>query len=350
MSGNEQPNTSSSRDCRRRIWHMRAIVAASALFLAVVLSIWMVLEFAVDDTWFGTVTAFGPRWVLAFPLAALFVVALKVSRAATAILTLSAVIFVGPVLDVRFPFRAGTQPPSGGALRIATYNAARLPEPGILQEVAEGEGVALIACQEWPPTAAGPRAIGNSWHSVTRGGLLIASQHPVGVVGELRSEFDPWRTVALACELQLAGRSWRIVCVHLATPRPGLEAVRQHGLAGTKELDRWNRLRSDESRRVRTWCDELNADIVLGDFNMVESSVIYRRDWSTKTNSFSTAGSGLGWTKVTPWLGGVRIDHILCNRKMSVQRAKLSPAHGSDHRPLVAAIGLSDDTSVLASQ
>jgi endonuclease/exonuclease/phosphatase family metal-dependent hydrolase len=350
MSGNEHSRAASVQVGRRRIWLKRTIVAASALLLAVVLSLWMVLEFAVDATWFGTLVAFGPRWILAFPLGALFFVATKVSRAATAILTLSAVIFVGPVLDVRFPFRAGTQPPSGGALRIATYNAARLPDPGILQEVAEGEGVALIACQEWPPTAAGRRAIGNSWHSVTRGGLLIASQHPVGFVGELRSAFDPWRTVALACELQLAGRSWRIVCVHLATPRPGLDAVRQHGLAGTKELDRWNRLRSDESRRVRTWCDELDADIVLGDFNMVESSVIYRRDWGTRTNAFAIAPSGLGWTKVTPWLGGVRIDHILCDRKMSVQRATLSPAHGSDHRPLVASIGLSDDTSVLASQ
>jgi endonuclease/exonuclease/phosphatase family metal-dependent hydrolase len=226
---------------------------------------------------------------------------------------------------------------SGDELRVMTCNVGGRDDFSRLLAIIEREQPAIVACQEWPAGVEWPQSTSAKWHVAHHGGLLIASRFPLTQIAHLQSPTDAWRTLALACELQTNGAACRCVCLHLPTPRSGLEAVLQRGVRGRGELDAVNRLRCHESLLTAEWIQSQQAVLVLGDFNMPQESRLYARDWTPWHNAFDCAGRGFGWTKRTR-AGGVRIDHVLAAPQWHCPRAWIGGDAGSDHRPLLAAL------------
>ncbi len=83
--------------------------------------------------------------------------------------------------------------------------------------------------------------------------------------------------------------------------------------------------------------------IVLGDFNMTESQVVYGELTQTLLDAHKEVGSGLGNTR-TP-LRGIgpatwRIDFVFYTSDFQALSTDLGAFGGSDHRPVVAELAL----------
>lgn len=323
----------SAKASQRSRWLRACVLVVACITLVASLVAWWILAVTVDRYWFGTVLAFGPRWVLLVPVLTLLPFALLFDRYAVALLVLSAAIVIGPVMDCRWHWPRRSS--EARTLRVMTCNLGGQRGFSRLVTQIERESPMVIACQEWPAGTNWPFATPGEWHVVQSGGLLIASRYPNVQIDTLTSPTDTWRTLALACELQTDHGTWRCVCLHLPTPRSGLEAVLHRRWQGIPALNSINRLREAESRLTTDWARSVGAEVVLGDFNMPPESQLLIRDWTAFRNAFSCLGQGFGHTKRTrAW--GARIDHVLATSHWAFAEAWVGSEIGSDHRPLIA--------------
>ena len=78
-----------------------------------------------------------------------------------------------------------------------------------------------------------------------------------------------------------------------------------------------------------------------GDFNLPPDSPMLAPLRRRFRDAFAEAGRGYGYTYPSrlPW---VRIDHILAGRHWTIDRCRVGPDLGSDHRPLIAEAVLAD--------
>lgn len=337
------------RNAGSRRWLLWANVGALNYSLVVV-AVALLLHTMGDRWWFATVLLYSPRWIWGLPLLILLPGALWLRRRALVPLVIAAAIVVGPIMGWRLPIlRAAAA--EGEAIRVLTCNVQG-GETACqrLAELVLAEQPDIVALQEcsadvefsWPP----------GWHVLREGSLLIASPHHLSqpqhsLRRHPRSEWPP--TNALYCRVEAPARSIGFCCVHLQTPRPGLEQV----------LDRWTivaparswmlrdetQYRRWESEELEAWLAEFGGPmIVAGDFNTPVESAIYRAVWGRQANAFDVAGMGFGYTKYSDkrgWSYGTRIDHILFDREMiDCRECRVGKDVGSDHRPLIAELAI----------
>lgn len=326
----------------------RILAVLVALYLASVLLVWALLRFQADVWWPATLILFGPRWVWALPLAVLAPLAALRDRRLLAPLAAAAVVVAFPIMGLTAALsrRAVAAPSSPEAppprrLRLMTYNVGEGVSNGadlfrMMAEVSPD----VVAIQECGAvTRVAHRQPGERYSIIGHGELCLLSRFPI----EKKEAMDPQAIRALGGTgslvryvVHLPGGDVSLVNVHLATVREGLDAVLAHGLAGVPALKENLATRSAMSAMARSFVDRADQPLLLaGDFNLPTDSAIYRRDWSSFANAFSTAGNGLGTTKRTRWFG-VRIDHILLGPGWSCERAFIGPHLNGDHRPVVA--------------
>ena len=117
--------------------------------------------------------------------------------------------------------------------------------------------------------------------------------------------------------------------------------VTRRGIFGEEEIRKNNQHRSELSRLVHGWVDELaGPTIVAGDMNQPAESYFFRRDWSSWRDAYATVGFGYGHTWFSSW-HGLRIDHILVDQHWRVTSCHVAGTTGGDHRPLVADLAFS---------
>jgi vancomycin resistance protein VanJ len=319
----------------------RRTMAACWAYAAAMASLVVLISLLGDSWWPPTVLLFGPRWAWALPLMILAPLAVAMRPKALWPLLLASALIVGPLLGYCVPWRAylHRSPVGLARVRVLTCNvqgkyanvvslveliASSRPDIVLLQECPGGDNLsALFRSPEW--------------HLRFESGLGLASRFPIGSV-EVRPLHEPtWGGGWIGrYELRSPFGPVHVFCVHLATPREGLEALLREKWRGIPALrakieERWH-----ESEVASRWVAESTAPVLLaGDFNMPVESAIYRRYWSRYSNAFSEAGSGFGHTKFTRW-HGIRIDHILAGRGWICRRCRVGSDVGSDHRPLIA--------------
>lgn len=309
------------------------------LILLGAVTAWAILSSLVDRHWLGTLVAFAPRWLLLAPVAALLPLAAFYSRGAVAVLALAGVVVLGPVMDLSVPWRRfGPEWRSAGQVRVLSCNVGGRADFESLGRLAQQQRVAVVACQEWPGGVAWPGEP-DEWHVAQDGSLLIASRYPLSGVAVLISPTEAWRRLALACDLQTEAGTLRCASIHLLTPREGLEAFLRRDPDAPARLTAVNQARSNDSLLVRQWIEQQGVSVVLGDFNMVEESRLYARDWGAWDNAFSHSGWGYGPTRFTRKLS-VRIDHVVSRPPGTSTRCWVGPDVGSDHRPVIADLRL----------
>lgn len=307
----------------------------SVVLLAGALVQLAVIRLAGDAWWLGTIMLFAPRWPLLAPIALVAATHAVLRSKWLAVDLMAALVVAGPVMGLGVSF-GGAAPADIGALKVMTAN---IGGADLAQLRAEIDRVRpdVVALQECNPTVVA-RVFGSSWQTVVAHNLCIASHFPTGPAEALPADqLGRNGNVALRTEIDAPQGKFWVVCLHLETPRWGLEelAVTRRGLIGVPELVANTHRRAHESEVVRKWTDEVSGPLITaGDFNMPVESRIYGKYWARFTNAFAKVGSGYGHTKLTRW-HGVRIDHVLL-RDLDPIACVNGDDFGGDHRPVVA--------------
>lgn len=310
------------------------------LYAAAVVAATLLLWLTGDEWWLGTVLCFGPRWVLLAPLLVVLLSLFWNWRRRLPPLIVAVVAF--PFwLGFEYPWGA-TDPQTAVPFRVITFNTGGAKEPSrefmdwaieqkpdvIIFEETDGDLMKVGFDPEW------------HW-SISNGGVVLASRHKIASVATLPPERQKHRGGCLCIDLEVEGRLVRVGCLHLPTPRDGMESLVHHDRRFVEAFAEEREHRLAASRQISDFLIRENGvDVVAGDFNLPVESRIYRESWGSMTNAFSTAGFGLGHTKCTRW-HGVRIDHVLVrDGGIRVTRASVGPECGSDHHPVVAELAL----------
>lgn len=216
------------------------------------------------------------------------------------------------------------------ALRAASYNMGGGPVD-VLEVMLwyENEGLDLLFTQESDVQTLRRSASQFGLSTVCHSRLCIVTQHDAEVS---TTKDRRWSSYAAAYKFCMHGECWPLVNVHLDTPRHALDEWLGKGSPA--------RIRQYlESRELESTVASLLADnphvVIAGDFNMTQSSVLYRRYWQRWANAFAVAGCGAGATKVSRLLA-VRIDHILYGGAWLAQSAWTREGFGGDHLPVRA--------------
>jgi len=315
-----------------------ATIAYLLLVVAAAIAVW----FLADRWWLATVFLFGPRWVLALPLAILIPAALLWDRPLLAPLFVSTLTVLGPVIGLHTGWRrlfVGPDPSQD--IRVMTFNTEggrgmSWTPTGVL----EGLEVDVAALQECAPAIAERVRALDGWHTDARAGACLISRFPILAVAQMdRDAFRDAGGAGLVVTYTLAvgDREIRLTNLHLDTPRKGLEAIRAGDVSeGAPILEGKSLLREFEHRFARRWVDTLAGPrLVAGDFNSPPESPMFRTHWGDWQNAFDLVGVGLGGTRLNGWIRA-RIDHILADDSWTVVRSWLGPDLGSDHAPLLA--------------
>ncbi len=359
------PNEQVKQMARHRHGRRGEFVLASLtwLYLAVVLSAWMILRSLGDSWWIATVMLFGPRWVIALPLVVLAPAALvshrKLLWPMAAIALIITILVIGFSLPIRRLLGNGSVPYD---LRVLSYNiGGGHVDPTELKILLDEIQPDIAALQECRLTEKNT-ALFSGWHIHLERGLCLASKFPILKV-ESRDRSDIYHLggsgAMVRYQIEWPHQTLYVVNLHLETPREGIQTMihqlrryahllRRRPFEGIKAMmndgfqessriiDAENFLRAFESKKAREWVDQTpNPILIMGDFNTPVDSVIYNTYWSDFANAFSEAGLGFGRTKRTGWFG-IRIDHVLAGSEWEYQRAWIGPHLDTDHRPMIA--------------
>jgi len=303
-----------------------------------------------DRWWLMTVVMFGPRWLILLPLLALLPMAFKLNKRMMIPLLVTAVIALGPIMGFRVGVRRWFGSPADSlTLRVATFNAGggntlRGPLSWVLNEI----DAEIVAVQECGPTLQQhiEQIPELSWYHHSDFQMCLLSRYPIRSVAQMDRE-----TLELAgasgfvirYAIEIGDTVVNVTSLHLDTPRQGLEGLRSGAVReGLGNLRSKEFTREIESRQGRSWVDGAKGPfIVLGDFNMPVESAIYQEYWGDLKNAFSQVGFGFGSTRFNGWIR-VRIDHVLLGDGWRAVKAFVGPKLGSDHRPMIAHVVLSE--------
>jgi endonuclease/exonuclease/phosphatase (EEP) superfamily protein YafD len=280
---------------------------------------------------------FGPTWVWALPLAGLIPLAVVFRFRALPTLVIGSVLVVGPVMGFRLPWRqVFAKETRGIRIRVLTCNVdSQNLDAAALARLLDESRPDIVALQEWSPEHAQPVFGQQGWHVRAGKGTCLASRFPIKHVEALTDQ-EGWRDFISRYDLDSPAGEVHFFNVHLATPRPGLEAVLAHRWRGIPDLKVNIALRQRESEQASQWVGRCAGPVLIaGDFNIPSESNIYRDWWDHYADAFAEVGLGLGYSKFTRWYG-IRIDHILADPGWHCRHCWVGLDVKSDHRPVIA--------------
>ncbi len=332
MSASPRPvPTRKASSSRLRRW----VVRTAAAYLGVALAAWATVDLGDRVPW-ATVFLFGPRWVIALPLAPVALAAVWArSRAAGWWLLATAVVVAVPVTGGVFRLGGAEREAGATRLRVLTCNTdGSALDVRRFATLLDDTRPDIVLTQESPPTGS-PPWLPRSWYVAAAGNrVTVASRFPVRLLAELGPGELGMPGAGARFAVRTESGELTVVNLHLPTPRDGLE-VALHRPTELGVLRDVIARRERASEVAAAWAAADEMTVVGGDFNMPVESRIYARDWGGFGNAFSAAGTGWGYTKWTRWFG-VRIDHILYSSPWVCTAAWVGPDVGSDHRPLLA--------------
>lgn len=325
-----------------------------SLYLVCLLAFWFVLRASGDQWWGGTLLLFGPRWLVALPIVILLPLTLATRPRFAWILLLHAAVILFPICGfrLRYPRGVSANPHPEEAIRVLTYNVGGgTLDQSAFSQLLRDQKVDVVMIQECSNGMAteifGPLGWNyRQWKHLALGTRLEIDQHQEMV----ENEHDYGAAVALQVTLSRmstetnadSGSSPRpvlqVVCVHLPTPRHGIEATYRSHPFSFEPIDRINSIRQQLMRRTSEAVQNIQGPVIVaGDFNTPVDSPLFVRSWQSLNNAFDCVGSGFGWTKWTRFFG-IRIDHVLHSNHWQAISARVLPALGGDHRPLLVSL------------
>ena len=326
---------------RRRL--RRAVAVCSWLYLVVVLAAWGAI-YAGDRWWPATLLLFSPRWLLAIPLLPLGLAAVGWQRRTLAVVLLTLLLVLGPIMGFQVPWSAAVSTaPAGERLRVFTCNIHyHKPNRAALVRLLAESKPDIVAVQELPSADPFDYFPPDQWHVLRVRRLFLASRYPIRESVRLGSESTKVPGSIMRYDLDTSDSVVTLFSLHLASPRDGLYRATHHPTTGIAELEENSAVRWRQSEQLARLTEEVTGPVLLmGDFNTPAESAIFRHVWGRYTDAFAKAGWGWGYT----FVGGktaVRIDHILAGPGWYCERCWVGANIGSPHRPVLADLILSE--------
>jgi endonuclease/exonuclease/phosphatase (EEP) superfamily protein YafD len=239
---------------------------------------------------------------------------------------------------------ASSAPPGSVKLRVMTYNVkwGHRSLDDVAAEIVRNDPDILMIQDAGGSLQAVVGQVLKGRHIGQFGQYAVASKYPIDklTVGYIPYQNETHTYVRTI--LRVNGAVVTLVDVHLVTPRSGLEAMQLEGEYGIGNLERNIRSRLIQTDKlVKDLADVRGPLILAGDLNAPVQSVVCKKlaDAGLR-DAFSTAGSGYGYTygHLVHWLrhSYVRIDHIMVNDGLKVQKCRVGAPEGADHRPVIA--------------
>lgn len=294
--------------------------------------------------WLAGLIEMSPLWALCLPPSILVAVTILARMKKIALVNIiSCVVIIFFVMGFNIPFSTIGQKRTDTKqfLRIVSCNLGTHVDKRLLSEFISESQPDVISFQEAYVDNQGviEKILSrDKWYLSFEGDLGIASRLKI-VDTEIikRNIVGGWGELAARYTLDGNAGNIYLFNIHLKTPRVGIEAVKDEGLAGISTMRKVTELQNKESLILSAWIAPHKNVLIAGDFNLSQVNPIYNRYWSNFTNAFSCRGFGFGHTRFTRW-HGVRIDHILSDGNWKVTHSEVGPDVGSDHRPMIADI------------
>lgn len=312
-------------------------IAISCLYLVLVLSAWLTLQWA-DLWWPATLLMFSPRWVLALPLAILFPIAILLRSRSVVLLALTGVIVCWPVMGLSIPWqRLMNRTSTGKSLRVMTLNMHySKADPKLLEDLINNAELDIVAIQEWNGHDRAALRSASGWHVHSTPKLFLASRYPIKKTAELGGESSGEHASVTHYVLDTTVGVIHVFNLHLATSRESINETIHENPEGATALRANSELRLKQSAYVAGKAAECQGPLlIVGDFNTPPESTIFAEVWSGYKDAFKSAGWGWGYT----FIGAkttVRIDHILARKGLACVKCRVGPNVGSPHRPVIA--------------
>jgi len=319
----------------------------SILYFAVLCLLWVAPHWPRDFWWLANFFQIVPLWLLAVPLGFLILMSsLFRHKSLWVIHGLSCLILFVGIMGFEFPSRSQElKNAQYVTLRVATVNLGTTVDLEKLTAFISRTKPDIMAFQE--VYSHHQKLLKNffpkeEWDLFFQGQLGLASRLRI-LDSELvdRRALGEWGGVVAKFVLQGSTGPLYLYNVWLESPREGVEAVMYRRWEGIQDMKRVTDVQVAESHGVSDWTGGNSPVLVMGDFNQLISSPIYREYWSHFNNAFSEIGFGFGYTKYTSW-HGVRIDHLLYDSRWVPMKSLVGPDLGADHRPLITDMALLD--------
>jgi endonuclease/exonuclease/phosphatase family metal-dependent hydrolase len=224
-----------------------------------------------------------------------------------------------------------SSPAAGSALRVLTLNThygavgnTRLA--AYIQETHPD----VVALQEVAWAAVRGLFSKGGWHYLQCSNNVLASRFPIDMqsVQETREYFR--------CSILPPCGPVEIAVVHLRSPHIALRDTIEDEPNGSSEIEQNVTVRLTEAAAIHEFIAKQKLPLlVLGDFNLVSDSIIFRGNFGDLSDAFEAGGFGLGYSYNNHWTR-VRIDHVLMNDSFHCEDCFVGAYLGSPHRPLIA--------------
>jgi len=310
-------------------------------YLAMLLLLWAIIHFVGERWWLAALILFGPRWVLAIPLALLAPLALWRSPKLLWVLAICVIVLAGPLMDLCIPWgRVFHSRGSGFQVRVLTCNThANAIRKAELAQLIDSTQPQVVALQEWSGGYDGPTLGEGKWYVLTDHELRVQSRWPIRKVGHIVSEGWAYGS-AIHYEIQSPSGTIPFFALHLASPHNALESAVNLEDTAARQIEGNQAQRRQQSEDLSRAAQAAGERVILaGDFNLPRDSEIYRDSFSTFEDAFSAGGFGFGWT-YTHHGTSTRIDHVLSGIGWKCRRCWAAASVGSPHRPLIAELEL----------
>lgn len=173
---------------------------------------------------------------------------------------------------------------------------------------------------------------------VVEGGVLFSNKVNGYQVVEVRM---PSRQKIKVINTHLASNEVSVIAEKIASEPEMKEEDRLKSVFGM--LGQYGKSAKARVRQTEKILAEMGNDpkgtIVVGDFNEIPQSYIYRQISKKLKDTFVEGGKGLGFS-YNGKIPGLRIDYIFCSADMGVASCKVLPSDFSDHKMIIAKLTL----------
>jgi endonuclease/exonuclease/phosphatase family metal-dependent hydrolase len=188
----------------------------------------------------------------------------------------------------------------------------------------------IVALEEWANGNLADVFKNGDWHFAQRGEEALATRFPIEPRSVHRGQ------ASFHCNILLPSGPVGVVVLHLRSPHFALRDTVEQFPYASPEIEQNIMSRSEQAATIREFAQKQKLPlIVMGDFNLVPDSTIFRQNFSGLTDAFEASGFGLGYSYDNHWTR-VRIDHVLMNDSFRCEDCFVGPFLGVPHRPIVA--------------
>ena len=312
----------------------------------------------VGERWWGTTALlYLPRFGFGLPLpVVILALALFGPRRLLWALPVPLLVLLFPIMGLRLGLAATFSPgePGRPVVRLLSYNVGATDDPDEIVQAIRSAAPDVVVIQEH--TASLEEVLGTALPGFARhsdGQFAIASRYPIEDVFlpptlEIPGSRRPRSARFVRYRLKTPLGPVHLYNVHPVSPRNGLEEARGDGLlhglkqgrlADSEGIKRMKDNSVLRQRQVETFAADAvrspHPAVIAGDTNLPDGSLILRRALGGFSDGFARAGRGFGYTYPAdrPWM---RIDRILTDGRLAVDRFRVLPRQGSDHRAVLA--------------